>query len=520
MNNLHNLRAMVEQYLRAAWRRRWLGVAIAWIGCLGGWMGVYRIPNQFQSSARVFVDADAILTPLLRGIAAESAPEAQLELLQRTLLSRPNIDKLISKTDLDLTIHNAGDRERLIDSLEKRIHVTPQSRNLFTITYSDSDPKKAYSIVQTLLTIFVESATGTNRSDMDNARRFLQNQIASYEQQLRAVEKRRAAFRVRYASVLPESGSNISAVDATQQHLETLKGELQDAISTRELLKKELDDTPAMLPASVLSQQHDQSQLQQAEERLNLLLLKDTPQHPEVIAQEKLIAALKSGAVGPTPTPGKASKSGAHGQAGQPSGAGPLGPNPVYEHLKLKVVDADTKVMSLQHQLDMTTRNLDRLQKILREQPGLLAEYQNMDRNYSVLHQMYQQLLGRLQAANVAQAADTQADKVKILVVDPPQLSHVPIAPNRGLLVSLVLVLAIGAAVGTPILVGQFDNSFASADDLRRIGLPVLGGISVLGIAPLRQRLMVVARLGLALAVLIMLYGGLILHISHGWMPI
>ena len=275
-----------------------------------------------------------------------------------------------------------------------------------------------------------------------------------------------------------------------------------------------------MLPASVLSQQHDQSQLQQAEERLNLLLLKDTPQHPEVIAQEKLIAALKSGAVGPTPTPGKASKSGAHGQAGQPSGAGPLGPNPVYEHLKLKVVDADTKVMSLQNQLDMTTRNLDRLQKILREQPGLLAEYQNMDRNYSVLHQMYQQLLGRLQAANVAQAADTQADKVKILVVDPPQLSHVPIAPNRGLLVSLVLVLAIGAAVGTPILVGQFDNSFASADDLRRIGLPVLGGISVLGIAPLRQRLMVVARLGLALAVLIMLYGGLILHISHGWMPI
>ena len=95
-------------------------------------------------------------------------------------------------------------------------------------------------------------------------------------------------------------------------------------------------------------------------------------------------------------------------------------------------------------------------------------------------------------------------------------MSHVPVAPNRGLLVSLVLVLAIGAGVGTPVLVGQFDNSFASAEDLRRIGLPVLGGVSVLGIAPLRQRLMTAARLGLAVAVLVMLYGGLILHISHG----
>ena len=64
------------------------------------------IPNQFESSARLYVDADAILTPLLRGIAAESAPTTQLEILQRTLLSRPNLEKLISKTDLDLTVNS------------------------------------------------------------------------------------------------------------------------------------------------------------------------------------------------------------------------------------------------------------------------------------------------------------------------------------------------------------------------------------------------------------------------------
>ncbi len=76
-----------------------------WSAALG-WVGVYLVPNQFESSARLYVDADAILTPLLRGLAADSAPTTQLEILQRTLLSRPNLEKLISKTDLDLTINS------------------------------------------------------------------------------------------------------------------------------------------------------------------------------------------------------------------------------------------------------------------------------------------------------------------------------------------------------------------------------------------------------------------------------
>ena len=89
---MDSVQLLLSQYLRAAWRRRWLGVIVAWLVCGAGWVGVYLIPNQYDSTARLFVDADAVLTPLLRGIAAESAPTTQLEILQRTLLSRPNME--------------------------------------------------------------------------------------------------------------------------------------------------------------------------------------------------------------------------------------------------------------------------------------------------------------------------------------------------------------------------------------------------------------------------------------------
>src|SRR6201990_824854 len=128
---MDSVRIMLAQYLRAAWRRRWMGVIVAWLVCGVGWVGVYMIPNPFESGARLFVDAAAVLPPLLRGIAADSAPTTQLEILQRTLLSRPNMEKLISKTDLDLTLNSPSDRERLLTRLGNEIKVNPQTKNLF-----------------------------------------------------------------------------------------------------------------------------------------------------------------------------------------------------------------------------------------------------------------------------------------------------------------------------------------------------------------------------------------------------
>ncbi|OYV38985.1 MAG: hypothetical protein B7Z80_08565 [Rhodospirillales bacterium 20-64-7] len=509
------MRLLLSQYLRSAWRQRWVGVIIAWLVCGVGWVFVYTIPNQFESSARLFVDADAVLTPLLRGLAADSAPTTQLEILQRTLLSRPNMEKLISKTDLDLTLNGPSDRERLLARLASDIKVNPQTRNLFTIAYRNKSPKVAHDVVQTLLTIFVESATGGSRSDMENARRFLERQIQSYEQQLRAAEKRRADFRARYMDILPaDNNPNVPALEGARNAVGQLDGKLQDALMARDALKQEVENTPPLIVVESgglggLSGPAARTRLQDAEEQLSMLLLKDTDQHPDVIAQRKLIESLKKAPVDSPPS--AAAKLGA--AANSATGMKRSVPNPVYDQLKVKLIEADTNVISLQRQRDDAVRYRDKLEKVQREQPGLIAEYQNTDRDYGVLRKNYEELLGRLQAANIAQAADTQADKVKLQIIDPPEIPRLPVAPNRMLLVTGVLLVGLGAGLGVTILLGQFDRSFSTIDDLRALGLPVLGGISVLGMLPLRQRVVAVLRFGAAIAVLVSIYGGLIVHI-------
>ena len=515
---METLRALVRQYLASAWRRRWYGVTVAWIVCCSGWAIIYFLPNQYESNARLYVDADAILTPLLKGLVADSTPVSQLDVLQRTLLSGPNLEKLIGKTDLDLSISGPGDRESLVQKLQATIKVVSQTRNLFTISYRNSNPKLAYDVVQTLLTIFIEKATGGNRTDMDNARRFLEHQISSYEQQLRGAERRRADFRGKYMDILPPDGAagGSTAVEAARTTSRQIEGQFIDAKMKRDALKVELASTPQLLVVEHGSSSTGGSvgggpptRMAQAVEELNDLRLKYTDLHPDVIALRKRIADMKANGTGGA-TAGAASGAGTSGRGDAKDRSLP---NPVYDQVKIRLVEAESQVASLERQVEDAGKYRERLEKIQHEQPGLLAEYQNIDRDYNVLLKNYEELLARLQSANIAQAADTQADQVKLQIVDPPQVSRLPVAPNRLLLVPTILLIGLGAGIAVPIGLGQLDQSFTTIEDLRSLGFPVLGGISLLASIPARTRILAGLRFSLAMLLLMVVFGGIFAQI-------
>lgn len=244
---MDQIRLLVRRHLTAAWRYRWTTVICAWLICGAGWAAATLIPNQYEASARLYVDADAVLTPLLKGIAIDNQVAAQVDVLQRTLLSRPNLEKLVSSTDLDLRITGPADMEQMVQGLATAIKVTPQTRNLFTITYRNTSPKLAYDVVNTILATFIESKTGNNRSEMQNAQLFLDQQIAAYERQLRATEKRRADFKAKYVDLLPSDATGTTRLETAQANVRQLEGQLQDETFRRNRLQDELAKTPPML---------------------------------------------------------------------------------------------------------------------------------------------------------------------------------------------------------------------------------------------------------------------------------
>ncbi|MDX9838707.1 MAG: Wzz/FepE/Etk N-terminal domain-containing protein, partial [Azoarcus sp.] len=178
-------------YLRDMWRFRWWGLAMAWIvGAVGG-VVIYTMPDKYESSARVFVDTQSILRPLMSGLAVQPNVDQQIAILSRTLISRPNVEKLITMADLDLGVKNAAEREELILTLSKGLQIRGTGRdNLFTLAYADEHAERAQRIVQALVSLFVESGLGGKRQDSDTARRFIEEQIKNYEQKLVDAENR------------------------------------------------------------------------------------------------------------------------------------------------------------------------------------------------------------------------------------------------------------------------------------------------------------------------------------------
>ncbi len=64
-----SLKVLLFQYARDIWRRRWFAIGVAWAICVVGWFVVSRMPDVYESSARVYMSSDEALTPLLHGIA-------------------------------------------------------------------------------------------------------------------------------------------------------------------------------------------------------------------------------------------------------------------------------------------------------------------------------------------------------------------------------------------------------------------------------------------------------------------
>lgn len=480
--------------VQAMWRHRWLAVGTAWLVCTAGWIGIAFVPTKYESTARVYLNADPLLTPLLRGLAADTDPGRHLDFMQRTLLSRPNLEQLIRLTDLDTGIRTPAEKEALLKRLAGEIAVSPITLNLLALSYRDNDPVLAKNIVQALLTVFAEKMAGSSRAEMDSAQRFLDEEIASYRDQLRAAEKRRADLAEKYPDVVRNRTPDAPGGDDSGNRLEQARGivaqlklELADAISKRDAIQKELASVPTTLtvdhgPQVIVTGGHltpIEERLQEIRRNLDGLLLKYTEEHPDVKAARQAIAQLQAEAA-------KSSGGGA-GQAGNAANKGQIA-NGAYDQIKVKLVDAEAVVAAVQRRLGEAEAQQTKIEKIAQSAPGVLVQAQDLDRDYAVLKKNYMELVARRESTQIANAADTKTEKIQFRIVDPPQVPIVPAAPNRPLLVTYVLALGIAAGLVTPLLVMQLDRSFATLGQLRNLGIPILGSVSRLSIGAAQRR--------------------------------
>lgn len=454
--------------LRGVWRHRRIGMASAWAVGLLALLAIAAIPDKYEASARMFVNTESILKPLMAGMTVAPDIQRQIDILTRVLISRPNVEKLISMAGADGTVRTKDDLEKQADELLRNLQIKGTGRDqIYTITLRDRDPELAKRLVERFTTLFIESGQGRRDVDTDVAKKFVDQQIEIYEKKLEDAENRLKDFKRRYLGMSPGEGKDYFArLSEVSNLLNKAQLELREAEQSREALGRGLANLEGdVLPTGTLDPRVDiEGRIESLRRDLAVMLQKYTEAHPDVIGLRRVIASLE--------------EQKANLPADRKGGVPPAATG----QLNVSLTQADAAIASLRARVAEYAAREAKLKESAMLMPQLEAEFAQLNRDYDVNKKNYENLITRRESVSLSGDMQAVSGVGDFKLIDPPRVSPKPVAPNRPLLLALALVLSLGAGVMAAYGNSLLQQTFYDVRSLREATkLPILGSVMLVG---------------------------------------
>ena len=508
MQDLQQTLVQVLDYIKGVWIKKRYVIIFSWLICPVGFVYVASLPDVYSSKAQVFVDTRSVLQPLLRGLAIQTNPDQEIQMMAKTLLSRSNVEKIARESDLDITTTTEAEFETLVTNLTKTIQLSSTGRdNIYNISFSNEAPSTAQRVVQETLDLFVEGALGNNRKDTDTAGRFLDEQIAEYESRLTEAEQRLANFKRQYNDILPLAGTYYSSLQGLNDELEATRLQIRQAQQQAETLKGQISSSKqndsfgvTNRDEPVLSTRYDE-RIKSLEEELDRLTLRFTDLHPDVIETKALLESLEES---------RSKEIEAFLTADGDEQNQPL--SELNREIKLEASRLESQIASLRVKESDLQSKIAGLESKVDLIPQIEAESSALNREYGVTKQKYEELLSRRESADLSRRADVSAEELQFRIIEPPLLPKRPSGPNRIIFYTVVLVLGFGSGIAIAFLISQLNPILIRPKQLLNVSdYPIWGTVTHLNIEQInktnRNRLLVFL---LSSGTILAMYGALV----------
>lgn len=483
--NLQELLAEVLEYIRGMWRFRWWAVAISWVIALGGWAYVYTLPPVYEAQAKVFVDTNSLLRPLMEGLTAQQDPLDEVQVVSRSVLTRPNLEAVANETDLTLRANSDSEVERIVSSLQDNIRISGGSDNVFTIRYSHRSRSKAVEVVSAVVDRFVEGAIGNQGTDSELTEKALKSEIDSHEQRLQEAERALAEFKRENVGYMPgEAGDYYERLQTAIANVEQKEEEIRQLTQRRDELQRQIQGEepvfgimPGGSGGQTSSGCSQSAQISELENQLADLRLNYTDKHPRISRLEETIAQLEARCASER---AQAEASGAEQQASGSSSQS-LQANPVYQNMRIQLSETEVELASARAELETHEERVEQLRSDVDKISEVETELKQLNRDYNVVQRRHQELLSRWEDLQAKQRLDPVTDQVQFRRIEPPFAPGEPVGPNRPVFLGAVLLVALGGGGGAAFGLSQLFPAFFTRRSLSRaVGVPVIGSVSLI----------------------------------------
>jgi polysaccharide chain length determinant protein (PEP-CTERM system associated) len=463
-----------RRILRVTAQHRWIALGTGVAVWLVAATGIEFIQDRYQATARVYVDTQTVLKPLMQSLTFQPDIEQQVSMLARTLISRPNVEALVERPELRLERPGTAAHERMVSNLMADIRIAPSGvGNLYDISYKDADADRARRVVAATVGLFIDSDAGAKKRDSADAGRFIDEQIRDYESKLTASESRLKDFKIAHFGVSGVSNQDyFSRVSALTDEVSRLRVDLAAAGKARDAYRLALASEDPRLPGELVVDGATGVHYPVAEQRrlLEDLLRRDTESHPDVINARRALAQLEAQAADGDPRAQPATPGGRPGSA--PT-------NPVYQRLRISLAESEAQEASLRAQLGAKQALLDEVRSAAVRQPEAEAELVQLNRDYEIIRKNYDLMVARRESAQLGARLDESSHLAQFRVVDPPRVRTSPSFPSKLHLSLIAVLLSIMAGIGAAVARELAAPTVADRDALRKLsGRPVIGSVS------------------------------------------
>jgi len=428
------LKFQLQHYLSEMWKRRWSILAITSIVGLVGALFAATAKDVYTSKATVFVDTTSLMQKIVGRELDISDPGIVIENVRKSMYARPNIEEVIRRTDLDLTLSDKRDWESLVSTLSEEMSLKRQGQDFYNIEFSSGDPGQARDVVQALLDLFLEEGlirSGVDSSDSESVRRYVETQLAESSARLAEIEAQIAEQERRYRDELAGAPALASEKRGIEGQLSQLEGERLLYQQELASLRSRLASTPPQVLERVIQPPQQQrpyipppnstkmpipqgptpeeqqylafqAQAGSVQAEVQQLLQRLTPQHPDVAAaqsraanvqaqlgqlqaaaqranaalQQRIQTAIAQNAQVDAEYRNWQIESNRPVQQAQPREI--YGPNPALADLRIQIDQRQSRLTVTERQIAELRGNIPELQATLARQPEILQNYKRL----------------------------------------------------------------------------------------------------------------------------------------------
>ena len=472
----------VLYFVKGIVRNKWIVTIVASIICIGGWFYVYKMPNIYESSARVHVDTRTMLRPLLRGMAVQTNVRGLVLIMKKLMFTQQNILKVADEAGLDIDLNENG-IHALVQRLKSEVKIEGDRDEIFSITAESKSPVEARTIVQAMLTVFSEQTQQSSLSDVDSAQRFIENQIREYEQRLRNAERAKESFKRDNIGMLPgqKAGGQIGDIQSIRQNLDSASAQLSELHSRKNVLKEQLTEALDSgeewgLTDIVGSTSGEDSRIASLKQKKDQLLLKYTQEHPNIASIDNLIESLEKEK---EKEKEKESDQGINNMDFAFDDSFKAMSNPYVQSIKIGINNIDVEIATINSRIGSYKKKLKKEDEQFNARLAIETEMKDLNRDYETIKKNYLSLIDRREQASMSSKIDTQVSALKFKVIDPANMPEGPSSPKRKLFYSIILLAGFIVGIAIALLKVFLRPTFVQAKQVRDVsGLPMLGVVS------------------------------------------